>query len=1456
MNPGGDSSEYVFGAGIFEAIQGWWSTNITKLVERWTTGSMANNGLIIIPTPGVEDYVKVFQSSDQTGNPTLVPRLVVQYTLQGDVGAYESAPLGPGTDAEFTLSTWSNSTVSFVSDEFSGAGLSPKWTWLNNPMSVGGTYNVGLTFPGELYIEGGTYTSNSPGDIGSNYLYQEIVKDFRVTTRVIDSFSEDQMGAGIMLMENDTGWVAIEKTGPSGSATVRVLICENGLLEEMANVDWSGSSSAYLRIVRDGHELTFYVSSDGSAFTPLYTYAPDNGLMLTVKAGLYVYSDSAQRPVVHFDFFRAVPLITDPIDVRVRLGESLDLMDPSWGDWSDALPGAGSYVVGEVAKYLQYRVYMSTDAEWYSPALHQFRCHYEYYPETGTVTTPDFMPGDFSAWISISSPEDVTDGIVRYWYSFDSGSSWHYAGTGGVYSVASTSPMIRLRAEIETYDSLSTPQIDFMAATYGKALSSFYIEAPYQVVAGDAFEMVVYAKDSANLTLWPWSGLVQLTAMDQSGTVLASDYLGMTTAVIAANGYVTIPEQSYDTAETITIRASAPGISGLSHAIQIIPGPVASVTISPDVDEVAEHTTQSFTATAWDALGNDITGASFSWTVDSALGSLSSSTGTTVVLTASESGGSGDLAVTSDGVTETRTIYVVRSLNAPDIHTPIPTQVKEEDSSTWTVDLSEHVTDEYFTMQDLRWYVTGEKLVKATGENRTGNMVMSLTPNQDMWGENELMLVVVDPDGLWSSVEFDVVINPVNDAPVIDEFIAPLVVHFDIVYMYNMRYHVEDVDNTLDELNMTVDEVSAQYVEVERLTLALNYPESLNGTFQSLHVTVSDGELSSSTTIIVEVSDDGVPLISDNLPSIEMFQGESLIHVFDLDDFFADPDHDMLFYTSGEEHVTVEICPDNRVSFYAGYEWAGIEYVIFNALDPRGARVESPCEVTVYQVNQPPSIEGVPDLMVKYEQAYEFDLSRYIHDTDDALDSLNVQTDSPYIAVAGVVLSMNYPASTSGRSFDVTITVSDEEFSDSCTIQVTVGDNSPPTPLALPSHSFHEDVEAPYPLDKKSLTAYFEDDDDVSNLTFEVYPWIPQIEGELDGSKSAGWWINFTTEDNYNGITAFTVRAIDSGGAIAEATVGLTVMPVPDAPVISINGSVTTEVGYRMPVDISQYVGDVDTPMNSLWYSVTGTGSEYVTAMVGMLVLDFPEEFVEVPGESKWVNITIIVMDSDGLTDSDILTIEVHRSVATGEADTWTYWAMLLLGGTAFGLFLVATSRRKKPFVIRDMMLIHNDGFLIGRAAERHEGEIDEDILSGMLTAVLNFVEDSMSTNEDSLKTFGFKEYKVMVHRATLTYAAVVYEGDPLEDIEKKLGEFLEKTERIYRKRIENWTGDMSVDFAGVEVLLEAFVKDNSKKHFFPSNGADREEMPEGEPVVEVVQEPPPPESEDAARKTRKLRSR
>jgi len=221
---------------------------------------------------------------------------------------------------------------------------------------------------------------------------------------------------------------------------------------------------------------------------------------------------------------------------------------------------------------------------------------------------------------------------------------------------------------------------------------------------------------------------------------------------------------------------------------------------------------------------------------------------------------------------------------------------------------------------------------------------------------------------------------------------------------------------------------------------------------------------------------------------------------------------------------------------------------------------------------------------------------------------------------------------------------------------------------------------------------------------------------------------------------------------------------------------------------------------------------DFMSIHGGIIVLDFPLDFLTGGEKSKTITVTVKVIDQDDLQSVCNMTIIVMRNVVVTEQQPLLWLGLLGSAGAMAVLSAYAIARRRKPFVIHDMMLIHNDGFLMGRHAAPEKGEIDENILSGMLTAVLNFVEDSMSSSEDTLKTFGFEHYQVLVKRAKLTYAAVVYDGDPPANVEEALAEFLGKFEKVYWKRISNWTGDIDTDFAGVELLIQAFVKAHSKK--------------------------------------------
>jgi len=1408
--PGGDYDDPMFSRITVRNILGWYKIDLSRMVELWAKGTIANKGLILVPAVTTGDTLKEFRSSDDGSVPSERPLLSINYSQPGVLGTYESRALGPGVNTTFTTVNWSCTTVSFASDEFSGAALSPKWSWLNDPFADDGAYDVGENRSGWIHVEGSPKTDLTNNRIDANFLNQNITGNFASETRVETFFAASTMGAGLLVANDMLSWAAIYVINITDTIYVFVKVGEGGEATMVSQTLW-GNTSAYLRIERTGSMIALEYGSDGESWIPAYTYTPPVPFSSRLKVGMCVLSGTANiGAVAEFDYCRIDPLdALDTAVLRARTGNSSLLTDPSWTSWSEELEP--EVVLQRIAQYMQYSVVMECPYDWCSPAFSAFTCCYEHFSSEGTIETIEYTVMDFSRWYTIAMEDDASVGSILYSWSSDNGMTWSTYVEGGSYSIYAAEPSIRIRIHLTTDNTAYTPTVDRVEVLYVTALMSFYVIAPSQVVAGDAFSVTLYARDESNATMTAWRGTVNLNATDSEGLEDATEELLVTEAYISSLGYVTVLDERYNCAETIRIRASAGDVFGLSGPITVLPGPAQGVSISPVVDALIEFRDYEFVATGYDEFANPIHGLEFTWYADAALGSLTVDGGTAILHTGA-SGGEGVLRVTCQEWTASLEIRLIRESTPPEFVSEIPVQHVVEDSEEWTLDLTPYVFDAEDGADGLRWYITNETLVIiGQGENVTGDMNLTFGTVPDAFGTNELDLFIVDSVGMSNSTRMIVEVEPVNDRPTIDH-IPPLVVTFDQGYIYDFSNYVHDVDDPKEMLRLDVDEASKPYATPNLLQITFDYPESLNGTTLYVIVTVSDeAELSSYTVVQVTVSDDRVPVPEKALPDVTVDQGDTARWCFDLDEYFTDPDGDVLFFSWSCDHVEVVINANHTVDFLAPIDWHGEDQVVFRASDPAGARAEQWMKVTVLHINQPPFIQPVPDLGVRYDQRYEFDLKPYLSDPDGAVDSLVISTNDSHIAVLGTVLSMLYPQSMNGLEVPVLLTASDESLHAYRSINITVSDNSPPVAGELPDHEFMEDgPPLAYPTDGW-LGDFFTDLEDPDELTFYAFTSPNHVGANVSRGR-----VLFTPTPDYYGTSWLTLRAADTDGGIAERSVVLTVIPTPDAPVLWLPNSLLIEFGKQVAYDLSLNVTDPDPEDEDFTFQVSSNVDGLGFAVLGsVLVLDFPEWFMDGYETSRTIEMAVTVTDPSELSDTQVVSVTVYRSVESGRDNVWLWATIFVLGGTALGSALVAARTRKRPFVIRDMMLIHNDGFLMARHAAVHKGEVDEQILSGMLTAVLNFVEDSMDTTHDQLKTFGFRDMKVIVKRGHNVYAAIVYEGDIPDDIEDDVASFLGKVERVYKKTIADWTGDLETDYAGMGMLIRNFVSEHSRK----SNG-------------------------------------
>src|SRR5206468_11126744 len=81
-------------------------------------------------------------------------------------------------------------------------------------------------------------------------------------------------------------------------------------------------------------------------------------------------------------------------------------------------------------------------------------------------------------------------------------------------------------------------------------------------------------------------------------------------------------------------------------------------------------------------------------------------------------------------------------------------------------------------------------------------------------------------------------------------------------------------------------------------------------------------------------------------------------------------------------------------------------------------------------------------------------------------------------------------------------------------------------------------------------------------------------------------------------------------------------------------------------------------------------------------------------------------------------------------------------------------------YLVEDVFLIHSDGRLIAHHSRKFREEIDEDIFSGMLTVVQDFVKDSFKARtKTGMKRLDFGDSKILIERSPHTFLAAVVVG-------------------------------------------------------------------------------------------------
>jgi uncharacterized repeat protein (TIGR01451 family) len=761
----------------------------------------------------------------------------------------------------------------------------------------------------------------------------------------------------------------------------------------------------------------------------------------------------------------------------------------------------------------------------------------------------------------------------------------------------------------------------------------------------------------------------------------------------------------------------------------------------------------------------------------------------------------------------------VGSILAPRIRERVSDIELPEDAPPLNLYLNGYEYDYQDSGVDLMWYITNENesLYILAGEESKDDII-TITPIPDAFGNSLVTLWLRDSEGYSTSQPLWINITPVDDPPVFNK--APdLIIHHGEPYTFNYEPYISDKDTPLGQLVLYATEntegqqpgtaSSENHVQVTDFKVIYAFPESYIGQQMYVSLVVFDGTNSDGDTVSINITEDYTPILRDDLPDIWLEEGETKYNVFDLDDFFDDPDADSLFYSFGETHITVIIHENHSVDISSQSNWNGIDTITFRARDPIGAIAEDTIMVTVSPVNDPPVISGVPEVfIVHYEADYGFDLSPYISDEDDSFLDLFLILVDEHIRIDilnHLKIIMNYPKSMVGQDVSVRLSVSDGIATGYTDVTVRVTDNWPPElRLELSDISFKEDEEL---INVFNLNDYFVDRD--SNTLFYSYGQDNvNIFINSDGS------VDFNATSDWHGIEIVTFRATDPTSAFVESVIKVTVIPVNDPPKMMPLPNLEGVVKRLFKIDLSEYLSDVDNNITEL--SINTESTVLDITIIGRELIIYSE---------KPVTETITVKVTDGQSEvSNFMLIEIHDddSKAGSGAENMIFNIMLLLLIVIIIVSLTGFASYRKyagNYRIEEIFWIYNNGILISHvSSKKTKHRADDSVVSGMLTAIMNFTQDAFMDEEKGETAWGIKEIQmneknILVERGKHTFLATVFTGRSGKRLYLKSQKVLTNLETKHNKLLLEWTGNIN-RFIGskkiIELMLSANVDDTA----------------------------------------------
>jgi len=198
-------------------------------------------------------------------------------------------------------------------------------------------------------------------------------------------------------------------------------------------------------------------------------------------------------------------------------------------------------------------------------------------------------------------------------------------------------------------------------------------------------------------------------------------------------------------------------------------------------------------------------------------------------------------------------------------------------------------------------------------------------------------------------------VNNINRAPELDFISNQTIIEDD-----SGSFPVAASDEDNDTLVYSVSGENINEVNCDLIGNIVSFVpvENWNGN-ASCEITVSDGQDTDSQIFYIEVlSVNDPPIFEGQIANITMDEDEELINYLNLNNYFSDPDDDLVFDVTGNVNIQIDI-DDGWISIYPDDDWSGERNVVFSAEDNLEKAYSNAIKINVLELQEPPEFNHV-----------------------------------------------------------------------------------------------------------------------------------------------------------------------------------------------------------------------------------------------------------------------------------------------------------------------------------------------------------------------------------------------------------------------------------------------------------------------------------------------------------------